>query len=445
MSEADHGRLPPAAEFEDTASVAERYSTLIDEPNGSSARRGPASTPSQHSLKADANFRTPPATISSILADAADGNATPPKWSKRRILLALALIAGVGAAVYHGQYWWTEGRFLVSTDDAYVKADLSVISAKVPGYVAAVQVTENASVNAGDILVQIDDRDYKIAVDSARNKAATQDATIERLKQQALAQGATIEQAKAQVLSAKAASLRADADFQRAQTLAQREFGSVKALDQARADRDQMQASVQGAEAAQLAAEANLAVLNAQVKEAQSVRAELQSSLEKAQLDLSFATIRAPFSGVVGNRAVQPGQYAQTGTRLLSLVPMDSVYIEANYKETQLDRIRPGQPVDVAVDAAGGRVYHGVVESIAPASGSQYSLLPPENATGNFTKIVQRVPVRIRVSGEAVRDHVLRPGLSVATYVNTKRLEDKDNPVASRSTRSDQAAAKTIH
>ena len=150
------------------------------------------------------------------------------------------------------------------------------------------------------------------------------------------------------------------------------------------------------------------------------MRAELQSSLDKALLDLSYTTVRAAFSGVIGNKVVQVGQYVQPGTRLLSIVPLDTAYIEANYKETQLDSIRPGQPADVSVDAADGRVFHGVVESIAPASGAQYSLLPPENATGNFTKIVQRVPVRIRVDGEAIRQGVLRPGLSVVTYVNTK-------------------------
>ncbi len=172
------------------------------------------------------------------------------------------------------------------------------------------------------------------------------------------------------------------------------------------------------------------------------MRTELQSALEKAQLDLSYATIKAPFAGVVGNRAVQPGQYAQAGTRLFSLVPMESVYVEANYKETQLDRIRAGQSVDVAVDAAGGRVYEGVVESIAPASGAQYSLLPPENATGNFTKIVQRVPVRIKVSGEAISDGALRPGLSVATSINTKGAKDRNKAVAGGSGRNDQFAAK---
>ncbi|MGO9171748.1 MAG: HlyD family secretion protein [Rhodomicrobium sp.] len=358
-----------------------------------------------------------PRSVAPGNADLGDPN---PKRSKRRSLLTAAILAALGIGGYYGNYWWTEGRFLVSTDDAYVKADLSVISAKVSGNITAVPIKENVTVQDGDILAQIDDRDYKIAVEAARNKLATQDATIQRLRQQAVAQQALIEQAKAQLLSAKASLVRAMADFDRAQILARQEFGSQQRLDQARAERDQGLAGVKAAEATQLSAEANLSVLNAQVKEAEGVRAELQTSLDKALLDLSYTAVRAPFHGVIGNKAVQVGQYVQPGTRLLSLVPLDTAYIEANYKETQLDRIRPGQPADVAVDAADGRVFHGTVESIAPASGSQYSLLPPENATGNFTKIVQRVPVRIRVRGDAIREGILRPGLSVVTYVNTK-------------------------
>ncbi len=353
-----------------------------------------------------------------------------PKRSKRQMLLLAALIAAGGGGAYYGNYWWTEGRFLVSTDDAYVKADLSVISAKVSGNVTAVPIKENVSVREGDTLAQIDDRDYKIAVEAARNKLGTQEATIQRLRRQAVAQEALIEQAKAQLLSTKAGVVRATADFDRAQTLARQEFGSQQRLDQARADRDQAQAAVKAAEAAQLSAEANLAVLNAQVKEAEGVRAELQTSVDKALLDLSYTTVKAAFDGIVGNKAVQVGQYVQPGTRLLALVPLNTVYVEANYKETQLDRIRPGQPADVAVDAAGGRVFHGVVESLAPASGSQYSLLPPENATGNFTKIVQRVPVRIRVYGEAILEGILRPGLSVVTYVNTRGAAEPDRASA---------------
>jgi membrane fusion protein, multidrug efflux system len=348
-----------------------------------------------------------------------------PKWTRRHIVLTAALTAALGGTIYYGGYWWTAGRHLVSTDDAYVKADLSIISAKVAGIITGVPVKENASVQPGDVLAQIDGRDYKLAVDAARNKLGTQDATIQRLKQQAVAQAALIDQAKAQVLSVQANSIRAAADFERAQTLAKQEFGSQQRLDQARADRDQSHASVKAAEAAQASAEANLAVLNAQEKEAEGVRAELQTSLDKALLDLSYTSVKAAFAGIVGNKAVQVGQYVQPGTRLLSLVPPDTAYVEANYKETQLDRIRPGQPADIAVDAADGRVFHGVVESVAPASGSQYSLLPPENATGNFTKIVQRVPVRIRVDAEAIREGVLRPGLSVVAHVNTKGVGER--------------------
>lgn len=370
-------------------------------------------------------------TMPAAPAVSPDGDAgTAPKPRKRRFALAAALIAALGAGAYYGPYWWSVGRFIVSTDDAYVKANLSIISARVSGNITDVPAKENVLVQAGEILARIDERDYRIAVDAARNKAATQDATIQRLKQQAVAQDALIAQAKAQLQSAKASLARASADFERAQTLARQEYGSIQRLDQARADKDQGEAGVKAAEAQVASSEATLAVLNAQVKEAEGVRAELQTSLDKALLDLSHTSVRAPFAGVTGNKVVQVGQYVQPGTRLFSLVPLDTVYIEANYKETQLEHIKPGQPADVAVDAAGGKVFHGVVESIAPASGQQYSLLPPENATGNFTKIVQRVPVRIRVSREAVEAGVLRPGLSVVTYVNTKEARQPEAEMA---------------
>jgi membrane fusion protein, multidrug efflux system len=363
-----------------------------------------------------------------------------PRKSRKLAILTALLLAGIGAGAYYGHHWWTEGRFLISTDDAYVKADLSVIAAKVGGYVANVAIRDNQHVHQGDLLSKIDDRDYVIAVQSAQNKLATQDSTIARLKEQAKAQGAVIAQAKAQVSSAEAGLVRADADFERAQTLARSSYGSQQTFDQARASRDQAQASVEAAKAAQLSAQANLSVMNAQVDEAVHVRAELQSSVDQAQLNLSYTEIRAPFDGVVGNKAVQLGQYVASGTRLLALVPLDTVYVEANYKETQLDAIRPGQTVDVAVDAANGREFPGVVESVAPASGSQFSLLPPENATGNFTKIVQRVPVRIRVSGEAVSAGILRPGLSVVTSVHTK-ADDASKPAPTADTAANSNAS----
>jgi membrane fusion protein, multidrug efflux system len=360
--------------------------------------------------------------------------AAAPKRSLRRFILPLLLVAGFSYSAHLGYDWFIEGRFLVSTDDAYVGADTTIIAAKVSGHVTEVAVAQNASVHAGDLLVRIDDGDYKLAVDSAKSKIYTQDATIARIGQQVEAQKALIAQAEAQIGATKAQSQSAVADRQRAalelqrsQKLAQGGFGSQQRLEQATADNARTTAAVTSAEATQASAQASLAgaqsnldVLRAQKVEAERVRAELVNAKEKAERDLSFTEIRAPFDGVVGNKAVELGQYVQPGVRLLALVAMNSVYVDANFKETQLASIRPGQKVDVAVDAMGGKVIPGVVTSISPASGAQFSLLPPDNATGNFTKVVQRVPVRITFAPEAIKDGELRPGLSVVASVRTR-------------------------
>lgn len=298
----------------------------------------------------------------------------------------------IGGAAWAGYRYFTEWRFIVSTDDAYVKADVSIIAAKVSGYIETVAVVENTRVEAGDLLAKIDDGDYRIGVRSAINKIATQDATIERLGRQAAAQKAAIAQAQAQVVMAQADALRASLAYDRALALSQNQYTTKANLDQARADKDRTAASVASSSAALETARANLGVAFAQQAEARRTKAELQNSLAQAERDLRFTSIRAPFDGVVGNRAAQPGQYVTSGTRLMALVPLQSAYVEANFKETQLGAIRPGQPVEISVDAYSGRTIRGTVESFAPASGQQFSLLPPENATGNFTKVVQRVP-----------------------------------------------------
>jgi membrane fusion protein (multidrug efflux system) len=346
---------------------------------------------------------------------------------RKAMILGLVLTAVVGGAGFYGYRWVTVGRFTVSTDDAYVRADNTTLAAKVPGYVASIAVGDNAYVKAGDIIATLDDGDYRLAVASARDKLASQEATVARIGRQIDAQKAAIEQADAQLTSANAGQKKAQSDFDRQQALSLKDFASKQTFEQAQAARDQAIAAVQNARAGVDAAHANVDVLKAQQQEASRVADELKTALTKAERDLSFAVIRAPIDGVVGNRAVQTGDFVQTGQRLASVVPLDDVYIDANLKETQLTRLRAGQKVEVTVDALPDRTIEGTVSSLAPASGSVFSLLPADNATGNFTKIVQRVPVRIRVPADVAGERLLRPGMSVVVRINTKTSSVADN------------------
>jgi membrane fusion protein (multidrug efflux system) len=363
------------------------------------------------------------------------GAAAPPRQPKRRLraflvrsALRLGIVLALAGLAYFGHYWWTVGRYLVTTDDAYVGARNATLSPKVAGYITEVAVEDNAQVKAGDVIVRIDDGDYRLAVQTAGDQIAVQQATIERLGRQVAAQRAAVDQAKAQLASANAGATRTILELKRQQDLASRQINSHQSLEQAQANYDQAVAAVQAAEAGIASAEANVDVLKAQQEEAQRTLKQLQTALAKAERDLSFTVIRAPFDGVLGNRAVQVGDYVQPTQRLASLVPLDAVYIDANFKETQVAKVRPGQPVSITVDALPERNIPGIVASFAPASGSVFSLLPPDNATGNFTKIVQRIPVRILVPLDVSTQAVLRPGMSVVVSVNTK----PGAPVAAR-------------
>jgi membrane fusion protein, multidrug efflux system len=344
----------------------------------------------------------------------------PPARSRRRLVFGAIAALAIGVAGYFGYEWWTVGRFTVTTDDAYVQAYNTTLAAKVAGYLASVLVTDNTYVHAGDVIATIDDGDYRLAVDSAREKVATQTATIARMGHQIEAQEAAVAQAKSQLASAQAAQTRAQLELERQIALVARDASSRQLLEQAQANRDQAVAAVQGAQAAIDSAAANVDVLKGQQQEAISTLDELKTALAKAERDLSFTVIRAPLDGVIGNRAVQTGDFVQTGQRLASLVPLDAVFINANFKETQLARLRPGQTASIAVDALPEHTIAGTIESFSPASGAVFSLLPPDNATGNFTKIVQRLPVRIHVPSAIAREGLLRPGMSVVVSVNTK-------------------------
>jgi membrane fusion protein, multidrug efflux system len=357
----------------------------------------------------------------------------------RRFVVPVLILAALGYGGKTTYDYFVEGRFLVSTDDAYVGALTSIIAAKATGHITEVPVVQNQVVHKGDLLVSIDDGDYKNAADAARARIGTQDATVERFARQIDAQGAIIAQATAQatatgaqVKSAEADVERAALEYDRSYKLAQTNFGSQQHLEQATADRDRTVAALAAARAAVASsaaaldgAKANLDVLKAQKLEASQQRNELVTGLEMAERNLSFTRVVAPFDGTIGNVAAHVGDFVQPGTRMMALVPVNASYVDANFKETQLGDIKPGQKVDVAIDALDGRVIQGVVSSISPASGAQFSLLPPDNATGNFTKVVQRIAVRVTFPEEVLKEVTLRPGLSVVATVHTR---DPDQP-----------------
>ena len=278
------------------------------------------------------------------------------------------------------------------------------------------------------MIFRIDDGDYRIAVDAARTRIATQQATIDRIGRQVAAMESAAEQSKAQLASAEASLKRAGLDFERQQAL------STKGICLARHVRSLRSRPRPGGRRGEVgaggldAARDNVEVTKAQQDEARAQLVELQSSLAKAQRDLDFTSVRAPVDGTFSNRMVNTGDFIQAGQRLGNLVPLNSVFIDANFKETQLKRIRPGQPVRISVDAYGHRKFAGVVDSISPAAGSVFTLLPPDNATGNFTKIVQRLPVRVRVPKDVAKQNLLRAGMSVYVTVDTREgAADADN------------------
>lgn len=354
------------------------------------------------------------------VGDDAGSPARPRRRWKKRLALGLVGVAALGVGLWQGERWWTVGRFMVETDDAYVHADFAVMAPKVSGYVAEVAVEANERVHAGDALVRIEDGDYRNALDAAEAQLSAQRAAITRADRETDAARAEVAQAVAQRAAAEATQVQAEADLTRYDRLNKSDFASAQRLEAARAARATAEARVQEAEATIASAKAELAVDEARRVEAQAALAGLQAARDRAARDLDATVIRAPFDGVIGNRAVAQGDYVSPGERLLAVVPLDGVYVDANFKETQLARLRKGAPVEISVDAFPDRKVIGHVKSFAPASGSVFSLLPAENATGNFTKVVQRVPVRIVIPPEIAAEGWLRPGLSVIATADTR-------------------------
>ncbi len=338
----------------------------------------------------------------------------------RNTALGFAFVVLVALGAGTGWYWWTAWRFQQSTDDAYVQSDITVISPKIEGYIKEVRVEENQPVAAGQVLIVVDDRDFAAKVAQAEAAVATQEAIVATYSSRLGSQQAMIEQASATVQSTEADLHRAQLDYKRYTALVTSDFASRQRFETADADSRKAEAALGKTRAALVAEQSQLAVLGSQKREEEARLLQARAGLQLAKNDLDNTVIRAPVAGIVGNRAGRAGQYVKPGTQLLSLVPLPHVYVTANFKETQLTHMRPGQSAEISVDAYPDQPLTGRIESFAPASGAQFSLLPPDNATGNFTKIVQRVPVRIALPAEGPLARLLRPGLSVTVTVDTR-------------------------
>lgn len=339
------------------------------------------------------------------------------KGAIRRVFLAGAVATLLATASWYGWQYWTVGRFLVSTDDAYVKADNTTIAPKVSGYLNEVLAGDNEHVKAGQVLARIDDRDFRVALDQAKADVAAADAAVESKRAQLDVQQAMIDAAKATLDVDQAARVFTAQENKRYTDLAATGYGSVQNAQNAQARDNTALAAIERDKANLVSAQKQVELLKAEIAQAVAVDARAKALQRQAELNLSYTTITSPIDGAVGNRTLRVGQFVQAGTQLMSLVPSNGAYVVANFKETQLGNVRAGQAVDIEVDMFPGKVVYGHVDSLAPASGQEFALLPPDNATGNFTKVVQRIPVKITLE-DAEAD--LRPGMSVTPRIQTK-------------------------
>jgi membrane fusion protein, multidrug efflux system len=342
------------------------------------------------------------------------------RWSVKKILLALGLLILLAAACLYGRYYWTTGRFLVSTDDATVQADSIIISPEVSGYIAEVLAQDNQPVKAGQLLARIDDRTYQAALASARASLAADQASVQSLQGQIAQQQDSVAQARATVASDQAALTFSQQQSARFATLARSGAGSVLNAQQWQADILEKTAGLARDTAAVGVASKQIDVLDSALAKAKALVQQQQAAVRQANLNVGYTNIVAPKDGVVGDRTLRVGQYVQAGTQLMAIVPLSAVYVTANFEETQLTDVEPGQKATIAVDEFPGEPVHGTVNSLAPASGEEFALLPPDNATGNFTKIVQRIPVKIAIDADDPLRGRLRPGMSVEPTIDTR-------------------------
>jgi membrane fusion protein (multidrug efflux system) len=347
----------------------------------------------------------------------------------KRTGLGLALILGAATATDLGYVYFTTGRYLETTDDAYVKADSTIVAPKVSGYIAEVAVSDNQPVKAGQLLARIDDRDFRTALEQAHADVAAAAAAVRNLDAQLALQQPVIEQQAAQIAGAEANLNFAQQERTRYDDLMKTGSGTVQRAQQTDAALRASDAQLRQGKAALIAAQKKLEVLDTEKAKAVAELAHARAVEQQAELNLSYVQITAPVDGTVGARSLRVGQYVQAGTQLMAVVPLEAVYVVANYKETQLTYVRKGQPVELIIDSFPGRTLRGHVDSLSPASGLEFALLPPDNATGNFTKVVQRVPVKIVLDDQSLAG-LLRPGMSAEPTIDTKAtvLAERERP-----------------
>ena len=358
-------------------------------------------------------------TTSYVTDTASKISLRPSRKAIQRAALALALSLGVAAAADFGYGYLTTGRYLETTDDAYVKADSTIVAPKVSGYIAKVLVGDNEKVKAGQTLAKIDDRDFRAALDQATADVAAAEASVRNIDAQLELQQPIIEQSTADVTAADANLKFAREEQARYDGLMKSGSGTVQRAQQTDAALRAQTAQLQQGKAGLAAASKKIEVLSTQRAQAVAQLDRARAVEQQAALNLSYTQITAPVDGTVGARSLRVGQYVQAGTQLMAVVPLDAVYVVANFKETQLTHVRNGQPVELYVDSFQSIRLKGHVDSLSPASGLEFALLPPDNATGNFTKIVQRVPVKIVLDDQGLKGQ-LRPGMSAEPTVNTK-------------------------
>ena len=346
------------------------------------------------------------------------------RLTAKRLSAIAAVVGIVTAGGWYGWSWWTIGRFMESTDDAYVGGEVTTIASKVSGFIDAIAVTDNEEVKAGDLLVKLDDRDYRAQLARAAANVAAQEAALANREAAHRLQTAVVEQASAEIAAAAAEATRTQYDLDRYRTLSAVRFASIQRFEQADADYKKAAAAERKAQAALRAATRQLEVIDSEKRQIGAALEQAKAEHELAALNLGYTEIRSPIDGVIGNRSARVGAFATIGANLLSIVPAHGLWVDANFKESQLAHMSVGQKVDISADVLPGRRFRGRIASFAPATGAQFSVIPPENATGNFTKIVQRVPVRIVLDDDAAELGTLRPGLSVVARVDERGRHD---------------------